>query len=724
MGRRVGGRAVAIGALALIVWGALFVSGGSGVASAQSDQPVGDAQAVTLVFGATPPGALASMPPLAGLAFFAPTVQAGFFDQVSTQDETYTPASAGDELLFLSVDADSFAPPFGQTGFHYAAPQLSVTFADHSVSLPESPDGSVSGVAGSSDGADGAYYPGRWLVAVPKAAAVHLVAMENGFSQMIDLRSGARIGSVPTVLYRDRSGPLALDVQPNLAGQLVVTAGGSRVTFPVTVQEETLSFFNLSSAQAPAPLPASQAYLFVQLTVGTGTDQSGTADWYFDPQDTTGAVNVTVNGEAVAATIGPTAPDPGNTGEPFSGLFGVVVPATLTSARLSVQPPSGPSVYLQGPNDLSPRQEAVTASTPATFAVSFPPPQPPAPLSSPATTSATTSTTVSGVLSAPVVPAASGRKGSSSSDTWPVVGAAAGGATVVILAGVFISRRTKLVEPRPVEPKQLPAGPSPPVDTAAIDVDPVVAEDEAPATVATVVSVVEATSDPVGDVLVLPRLRLRILGRLEVQGTVQAIRRRAVLRALIVLALAEGRPIGSEELRYTLADSEEAELSASSVRSELSRLRRVLPEGLLPEREPGSGYLLSSDDVEVDWIVFRDKARRSAGLEGYDRVEMALSALELVRGPVLVHQSWFGIDSTVWDMNAEIDRFAADTAETALQEGRSVAAAVAARQGLLAVVGSRRLWELRVLAARAGSGESEPALRARAATEVGDDFNV
>ena len=58
---------------------------------------------------------------------------------------------------------------------------------------------------------------------------------------------------------------------------------------------------------------------------------------------------------------------------------------------------------------------------------------------------------------------------------------------------------------------------------------------------------------------------------------------------------------------------------------------------MLPELEPGSGYLLNSDDIEVDWIVFRDRARRSAGLEGYDRVELALSALELVRGPVLVH---------------------------------------------------------------------------------------
>lgn len=108
----------------------------------------------------------------------------------------------------------------------------------------------------------------------------------------------------------------------------------------------------------------------------------------------------------------------------------------------------------------------MTASTPATFAVSFPAPEPPVPLSSLATTVASTSTTVSGVLSAPAVRAASDRNGSSSGDIWLVVGAAAGGAAVVVLAGVFVSRRTKLVEPRPVEPKQLLAGPSPPVDAA------------------------------------------------------------------------------------------------------------------------------------------------------------------------------------------------------------------------------------------------------------------
>jgi hypothetical protein len=40
---------------------------------------------------------------------------------------------------------------------------------------------------------------------------------------------GLRAGSSPVVLYRDRSGPVDLDLRPNEAGSLLVTAKGSRV---------------------------------------------------------------------------------------------------------------------------------------------------------------------------------------------------------------------------------------------------------------------------------------------------------------------------------------------------------------------------------------------------------------------------------------------------------------------------------------------------------------
>ncbi|MHB1928608.1 MAG: hypothetical protein ACYDEN_14905 [Acidimicrobiales bacterium] len=67
-----------------------------------------------------------------------------------------------DELLYVSVEVFSVAPPFGETGYHYAPPRLGVDVAGRSVSLPENPDRTVCGVAGCIDGVDGAYYPGQY----------------------------------------------------------------------------------------------------------------------------------------------------------------------------------------------------------------------------------------------------------------------------------------------------------------------------------------------------------------------------------------------------------------------------------------------------------------------------------------------------------------------------------------------------------------------------------
>jgi hypothetical protein len=283
---------------------------------------VGDAQVATLPSGSSSPGGIRQLPPLGGLAFFAPSVQAAFYGQISIQYVTYTPASPGYELLYLSVNACSFAPRSARPGTTTRSPQLSVTFAGHSVALPETPDGTISGVAVSAYGDDGACYPGSWVVAVPKGIPVRLVAAQAGFSQSLDMGSGTRVGSAPTVLYRSRSGPLTLDLRPNLAGSLVVNAGGNRVTFPVTLQEAALSFFDLASPDPTASRAATQAYLFDDVSVGTGTDQDGRADWYLDPQVATQGVNFQVAGKTVAATEGPPAADPGDTGEPFSGLFG------------------------------------------------------------------------------------------------------------------------------------------------------------------------------------------------------------------------------------------------------------------------------------------------------------------------------------------------------------------------------------------------------------------
>lgn len=142
------------------------------------------------------------------------------------------------------------------------------------------------------------------------------------------------------------------------------------------------------------------------------------------------------------------------------------------------------------------------------------------------------------------------------------------------------------------------------------------------------------------------------------------------------------------------------------MRSELSRLRKVLPDGLLPDREPGSGYGLPGEDVEVDWSTFKTLMAQAGGMEDAFQLESAAKALRLVRGPVLEHRSWHGIDPLVWEMTAEIEQFASHAAEQALYLGHPAMAGEMARLGLMGAPGSPGLWRLRIRAAASGSGEN------------------
>ena len=275
-----------IGALAtamLLTAGSLFV--GLPWAGASAGQTVGDVQAVTLD-GTFSPAEVGRLPELAGPGFATTSVTAAFFGQVSTTSGNYVPASAGDELLYLSVNLYSFGPPLGNSALTYEAdfaPALAVNFAGSSVPLPQRPRGSINGVAGSTYGDHGELYSGQWLIALPKNAPVTLSATENGFTQTVDVRNATRVGETPTVLYRSPSGPLALDVRGNLAATLLVDAGGNQVRFPVTLKETFLGFFDLSSVNdTPAPAPG-EAYLLAQVSIATGVDGQGRADWYLDP---------------------------------------------------------------------------------------------------------------------------------------------------------------------------------------------------------------------------------------------------------------------------------------------------------------------------------------------------------------------------------------------------------------------------------------------------------
>lgn len=76
----------------------------------------------------------------------------------------------------------------------------------------------------------------------------------------------------------------------------------------------------------------------------------------------------------------------------------------------------------------------------------------------------------------------------------------------------------------------------------------------------------------------------------------------------------------------------------------------------------------------------------------------------------------------MWQITADVERFASLSAAFALEIGHPDAAAEAARQGLLAVPGSPGLWRLRIQAAEAGSGENVEELRRHARRETGSEI--
>jgi hypothetical protein len=737
--------AVALGVV--FVLAGLLSAADGGVAVAGLSGNVGEGQVVTLPAGTSAPAETRTAGSLAGLGFWVPVISSAFAPRFSDEAGTFT-AGAGDELVFVSAELDTFHPPLGLVDSSYTGTTLTLRFAGHAVTLPATPSGSVAGVAGSTYGATGIQYSGAWVAAIPDGTPVTLTASEGGSSQTVDLRAGGRVGSAPVVSYRDAAGPLGLDVQPNLAGSLRVSTGSDHVSFPVTVKEAVLTDFRLDQAVPSAGLPVSEAYLLVSVTVGDGTGRAG--QYYFDPADPRTAATMRVPGRGeMPAAFGPAF---GGADEDLAGIYGFVVPATLGSVTLTVGPGSGQAVYFDSPDSVTPQADPVTASTAASFSLTFPPAaRVPAaaaaavagsakPVAGSVPSVAGGATSAAGGTSWTGVPSSTrggvqaegagtvGRSSGGGGSRWLVVTAGAGGLTVAVLGLVVWRRRTRLVGPAPVKPVPLHfpvTGPAASnvggrgrgmvgggvdgADGGGVAVA-ALGSDQPPGGSGPSADIELVSENDAGGV---PLLVVRVLGRLEVEGVTGTIRRRGVQRALVVLAVNYGRPVTSEELRGCMGSDEMSEPTATTLRSELSRLRSVLPDGVLPDQTPGIGYSLAGP-VHVDWAAFKVLSAQAEACVGPQRLKVAGRALGLLRGPVLENSGWHGIERSVWEIEAAVEALAADTAERALAAGQATVAGKAAAQGLLAMPGSPGLWRLRLQAAKSGSGENVTVMADRA----------
>lgn len=206
-----------------------------------------------------------------------------------------------------------------------------------------------------------------------------------------------------------------------------------------------------------------------------------------------------------------------------------------------------------------------------------------------------------------------------------------------------------------------------------------------------------------------PRVDLLVLGPVEATGWEVLPERPVVVELVCFLALHRNRRLHGDELRAALRPEGTDEVSATTLRSYVSFLRRSLPPGLLPSAT-GGGYRLA-EAVSTDWERFVVLAAPGAS------VDQLRDALLLVRGrpfagvPAGTYQ-WVYAELLVSDMEVAIADAARRLTEAALAADDVALAIWAIRQGLAGAPSDFGLWRLHLdLAAREGPAAVERARR-------------
>ncbi len=553
---------------------------------------------------------------------------------------------------------------------------VSERLADLKVSLEDFPPalrvvaGAVSvpiALSASARTAPGSQAGGIFAVGVPVNTAVTLEVADHGYTQRFDVLAAARLGPDATVLYRSAAASTVEAPRPPGAPVLAAVRSdtGATTSWQILLDAVYLSFFDpVTGGAAPT---ANDAYLVID---GSMRGSTGALDV---PALGASAVSVVLpDGRHVPARAAPTTSL--RSSDLFARPYSFEVPANLTAASLNVAI-AAPGV--RAIDDATGATVVLAFAQPATIPLSWGPgPRPPG-------------------VTARVAPASGPRL------IYVAI------AALVVLAGaavisVLVARRRRaplvptlsrrmllaatpgeLIGPlRPAELARPPAelGPGPPLAVAEQSPHGPQAE-EAPALV------------------------VAILGPVRIEGLVRPLRRKALRRLLLCLVLTPaGSTVTVDQLRDLTATDVDQPPSAATIRQAASRLRHHLPDALLPPIDSGMGGYRLGEGAEIDWALFVELAARAGDQSGAERLELSCRALGLVDGPPFEGETWAGIDAWVRHLEATIECVALDTARLALELGDAPSAEWAASQGLRAVPGVPVLYELRLMAARSGSG--------------------
>jgi DNA-binding SARP family transcriptional activator len=202
-------------------------------------------------------------------------------------------------------------------------------------------------------------------------------------------------------------------------------------------------------------------------------------------------------------------------------------------------------------------------------------------------------------------------------------------------------------------------------------------------------------------------IEVNVIGPVEVTGWLTPPSRRVITELACYLALHPNRAVSAEELRAALRrDSAEVELSAKTLRNNISELRRLLGPEIVP-LAGANGYRLSGR-VRSDWTTFQDLVEQAGASAAAHEASRLRTALTLVRGRPFadVDYPWVLREFLFSEMEVAIGAAARRLAALSLEANDLAGALFALRRGLLASPYDLELWE-EALRAAVGLGAGE-----------------
>lgn len=204
----------------------------------------------------------------------------------------------------------------------------------------------------------------------------------------------------------------------------------------------------------------------------------------------------------------------------------------------------------------------------------------------------------------------------------------------------------------------------------------------------------DAVEPPDADLTEPARIRIKVLGSVEVDPELEAPKRNVVIELACYLALHRRRPATTNELQMALSGTDDGhETSAKSVRTYMSELRRWLGAEHVPSAR-GSGYRVA-ESVSIDWDEFRSLAREREG-SPFEQIGPLAEALNLVRGRPFAgtNYKWVDAELLVSEMEVAISDVARRLATLAPAEGGDAMRWFAGRRAALACPYDVGLWEM------------------------------